>query len=179
MHHQRGERVAPRMPPQSTIPSIEIKPHRNLRSLYLTYLLIAVWAGVFPWLIPASLFLSPVMVLMFTIPILLMVIVTVLWTGAYYRTIIFRLTEEGISLERGVWHRHAGTIPYDRISDIEIVQGPLSRLLGISLLKVRTEEFCGGKMVNSELKINGLTDAGSLKNAIKERMRNPGREERP
>ena len=167
------------MPARSSLPGIEIRPHRNLRSLYLTYLLVAVWAGVLPWLLPASIFLPPVMVLALAIPALLLVIVFIWWTGAYCRTIIFRLTDEGITWERGVLRHHAGTIPYKRIIAMEIVQGPSPRLLGISQLKVRTEELSRGRMVNFDLKINGLTDAGSLKNAIHERMGIPDRRSVP
>ncbi|NYT07293.1 MAG: PH domain-containing protein [Methanomicrobiales archaeon] len=127
------------MPAYSPPPGGEVRPHRNLRSLYLTYLLIAIWAGVLPWLIPLSLFFPPVYVLAFTVPILLLVIVLVWWTGAYYHSVIYRFSDGGIGWERGVWRRQAGTVPYSRITAVEIIQGPLSRLFGISMLKIRAE----------------------------------------
>lgn len=144
----------------------EVRPHRNLRSLYLTYLLIIVWAGVLPWLIPLSLIIPPVSVLALTVPILLLVVLLSWWTGAYYRSIVYRFSEEGIHWERGVLRRKEGTIPFSRITGIDIVQGPLSRLFGISALNIRTEGFPPATVSGTGLKISGLSQPGVIRDHI-------------
>jgi membrane protein YdbS with pleckstrin-like domain len=159
------------MQENSPAPPGDVKPHRNLRSLYLTYLLIAIWAGVLPWLIPSTIFIQPVFVLAVTVPILLLVLFLIWWTDAYYHTILYRFSATGISWERGVWWRQTGTIPYDRITSVDIFQGPLSRLLGISVLKVQTAGYPAGVTSATELKIEGLTDAGALRDYIVNQMR--------
>jgi len=159
------------MPENSPAPPGEVKPHRNLRSLYLTYLLIAIWAGVLPWLIPFTIFIQPVFVLAITVPVLLLVLFLIWWTGAYYHTILYRFSTTGISWERGVWRRKTGIVPYNRITSVDISQGPLSRLLGISMLKIQTAGYPAGTASGVELKIEGMTDAGALREYLLDQMR--------
>jgi len=159
------------MPENSPAPPGEVKPHRNLRSLYLTYLLIAIWAGFLPWLVPLTIYIPPVFVLAITVPVLLLVLYFIWWTGAYYHTILYRFSTTGIGWERGVWWRQTGNVPYDRITSVDILQGPLSRLLGISVLKVQTAGYPTGTASVTELKIEGMTNAGALRDYIVDRMR--------
>jgi membrane protein YdbS with pleckstrin-like domain len=158
------------MPENPPAPPGEVKPHRNLRSLYLTYLLIAIWAGFLPWLIPLTIFVPPVFTLAITVPVLLLALFFVWWTGAYYHTILYRFSTTGISWERGVWWRQTGTVPYDRITSVDIFQGPLSRLLGISVLKVQTAGSPAQTASATELKIEGMTDAEALRDYIVDQM---------
>lgn len=165
------------MPENSPAPSGEVRPHRNLRSLYLTYLLIIIWAGVLPWLIPLTIFIPPVFVLAITGPVLVLVLFLIWWTGAYFHTILYRFSTTGISWERGIWWRQAGIVPYNRITTVDIIQGPLSRLFGISMLKVQTAGDPAGTAPAAELKIEGITDAGALREYILDQMRSRTMEE--
>ncbi len=158
------------MPGTARTPLGEVRPHRNLRSLYLTYLLIAIWAGVLPWLIPLSLFTAPLIVLAVTVPILLLAILFVWWTGAYYHTILYRFTDDGISWERGVIWRQEGYVPYDWITDVAIVTDPISRLLGISKLVVRTKTIPARPESGGGITISGVTNAEVLREHILGRM---------
>jgi membrane protein YdbS with pleckstrin-like domain len=154
------------MPEISSPPPGEVRPHRNLRSLYLTYLLIIIWAGILPWLVPITFFTPPDLILIITIPLLLVVIFLIWWTGAYYRTILYRFSDTAISWERGVWWRQTGIVPYNRITTVDIIQGPLSRFFGISMLKIHIAGNLAGTESAAELKINGIIDAGALRESI-------------
>ena len=116
-------------------------PARTLKTLYVLYLLIIVWAGILPWLIPLAFFSSPLLTLGISLPLLLVIVFALWWIGAYYRTIRYRFTPFEISWERGVWFRQTGIVPFNRITNIDIIQGPISRFLGISLLKVQTAGY--------------------------------------
>ena len=159
------------MPEICCPPPGEVRPHRNLRSLYLTYLLIIIWAGILPWLIPLTFLTPPDLILIITLPLLGVVIFLIWWTGAYYHTIVYRFSDDAISWEQGVWWRQTGTVPYNRITTVDIIQGPLSRLFGISMLKVHVAGNEAGTESEAELKINGMTGAGTLKEYIIDQMR--------
>lgn len=144
----------------------EVLPGRTLRTLYVLYLLIIVWGGILPWLIPLAFFSSPLLTLEISVPLLLVIIFTLWWIGAYYRTIRYRFTPFEISWERGVWFRQTGIVPYHRITNIDIIQGPLSRFLGISHLKIQTD--CSGSA--TEFNMKGITEPEILREFIKMQM---------
>jgi hypothetical protein len=144
----------------------EITPDRKLRLLYTIYLLIIVWGGILPWLIPLAFFSSPLHTLAISIPLLLVILCALWWIGAYHRTIRYRCTPSGISWERGVWFRQTGSVPYHRITALDITQGPISRYLGISLLKVQTPGSSAGSASTTELKIEGITEPEVLRECI-------------
>lgn len=150
----------------------EVLPHRNLRSLYRIYLLIAVWAGVLPWLLPLAFVAPPELMLLLSGSLLLLVVFIIWWIGAYSRTIRYCVTPSEIAWEQGVWFHQTGNVPYNRITNVEIFQGPVSRQFGISLLKIQMAGAAGSAS-SSELKIHGVTDAVMLKEYILARMQNP------
>lgn len=141
-------------------------PGRTLRTLYILYLFIIVWAGILPWLIPLAFFSSPLFILGISLPLLLVIVFALWWIGAYYRTIRYRFTPFEILWERGVWFRQTGTVPYHRITNIDIIQGPISRFLGISRLKVQTDGYSSESALTAELKIDGITDPEMLREFI-------------
>jgi membrane protein YdbS with pleckstrin-like domain len=148
----------------------EIAPGRTLRTLYTIYLLIIVWGGILPWLIPLAFSSSPLLTLAVSLPLLLLVAFALWWIRAYCRTIRYRCTPAGISWERGVWFRKAGTVPYHQITTIDIVQGPISRALGISHLKVQAAGHASAKGPSTGLKIEGITEPETLRAFIMMQM---------
>ena len=150
----------------------EILPHRNLRSLYRFYLLITIWVGVLPWLLPLAFVTPPMPMLLLSGGLLLLVVFIIWWIGAYCHTIRYCFTSSEIAWEHGVWFHQTGNVPYNRITDVEIFQGPVSRRFGISLLKIQMASVAGSASYPG-LKIHGLTDAVMLKEYILTRMKTP------
>jgi uncharacterized protein len=148
----------------------ETTPARNLRTLYTIYLLIIVWVCILPWLIPLAFLSPPLLTLAISLPLFLGICFALWWIGAYCRTIRYRFTPLGISWERGVWFRQTGIVPYHRITNSDIIQGPLSRLLGISLLKVQTAGYSSANASATELKIGGITEPEMLREFIRMQM---------
>jgi membrane protein YdbS with pleckstrin-like domain len=146
-----------------------VLPHRNLRSLYRIYLLIAVWVGILPWLLPLAFVSPPELMLLLSGSLLLLVVFLLWWIGAYSRTIRYCFTPTDIAWEKGVWFHQTGSIPYNLITSTEIIQGPVSRSFGISLLTIRIADAVGSAP-SRELKIRGITDAGMLREYILARI---------
>lgn len=149
---------------------LDVTPHRNLRTLYLVYLLFIVWGGILVWLIPLVFFIDPFQALAISVPLLAVILIAVWWTGAFYRTMHYRFTRFEIAWERGVWFRQTGIVPYHRITNIDIIQGPLSRTLGLSQLKVQTAGYSVGSASTAELKISGIREPEPVRQFIREQM---------
>jgi len=101
--------------------------------------------------------------------ILVLIVVLVIWARLYYRSMWYELREDEISWKRGVWFRTTGIVPYNRITNLDIRQGPVMRALGISTLAIQTAGYSGQAV--PEIKIEGLIHANELRELIRTLVR--------
>ncbi len=66
-----------------------------------------------------------------------------IWVGLYYESMSYELREDEVNWKRGVWFRTTGIVPYNRITNLDVRQGPLMRALGISSLAIQTAGYSG------------------------------------
>lgn len=130
----------------------EFKPSPQFKKLYYIYFLLAIILGILWWYIPVLLFTPFEVKVGITIPILAILIFIAYWIPKYYETIVYKLTENEIVWRRGVWFKKTGVVPYNRITNIDIVQGPISRMLGIVSLKIQTAGYSGQSPAEIEIK---------------------------
>ena len=98
---------------------------RSLRSLGGVYALIAYFAVSGRW----------------TAAIIAAAAILLLGVGGtifYWARFRYRVGEDEIRIDSGVLSRRHRSIPFDRIQDVDIVQGPLERLLGLAEVKFDT-----------------------------------------
>jgi uncharacterized protein len=70
--------------------------------------------------------------------------VSLLWyQPARYARWRWRLTDLALELRRGVVVHQQATVPYFRIQQIDVIQGPIDRLLGLAALQVTTASASG------------------------------------
>lgn len=74
--------------------------------------------------------------------VLLVVAINVIVAGLKWHRLTFHVGKEDIRMESGVLARAARSVPYERIQDVSLEQGPLARLFG--LVEVRFETGAGG-----------------------------------
>ena len=142
----------------------EFKPSLQLKRLYYIYLLLIFVFAILPWYL-LIIFLAPPMVkLGISIPILVTLIFIVYWIPKYYDTIAYKLTENEIVWRRGVWFKMTGIVPYNRITNIDIIQGPISKRLGIASLKIQTAGYSG--QTRAEIRIEGIEQYEGLRKLI-------------
>lgn len=91
------------------------------------------------------------------------------WIGKYYDTIFFELKDDEVTWKRGVWFRMTGIVPYDRITNIDIYQGPLMRYFGFSSIKLQTAGYSA--QARSEIILEGIRDAEELRETIRSLIR--------
>lgn len=95
------------------------------------------------------------------IPILLGLILA--GAVAYYWRFKYRLEDEALVVERGLLQRERLLIPFDRIQAIQLFQGPLQQLFGLTGLRVDTAGSTGNEL---QLVAIGKAEAESLRQRL-------------
>jgi len=125
------------------------KPHPNMVKLFNYYLLMTILPIIVAGLIATSAVyvLEPqytyVPALAFFIPIALITGFVSYWIPRYYQSINYQLTHDEVVVEHGVWWKMKHTVPYARVMSVDIIQGPLSRSMGIATVDIYTAGYTG------------------------------------
>jgi len=152
----------------------EFGPHPEFKKLYYLYLWISsivfFVSVILPTLVIVFLYLPPVNVLIVPVSLfilfLLVVGFTAFWIPKYCKSISYVFTQSEIIAERGVWWKHKSIVPYNRITNIDIVQGPLSRRFGLANIRVQTAGYSatgGGGGRTAEVSILGVKNFEEIK----------------
>jgi membrane protein YdbS with pleckstrin-like domain len=125
------------------------KPHPNMVKLFNYYLLTAITPIVIGgliviWLVyrfnPALAYIPAVI---FFVPVAVIVGFVSYWVRRYYRSIRYQLSRDEVIIEHGVWWKMKHTVPYARVMSVDIIQGPISRMLGIATMDIYTAGYTG------------------------------------
>jgi membrane protein YdbS with pleckstrin-like domain len=151
----------------------EFKADPAYRTYYYINLAVILILVFFSWYIPVLVFVPMWITLIITLTIGLLVLIstliTIYWIPKYYDTLKYKLTQNEMVWRRGVWFRKTGIVPYNRITNIDIEQGPVSRALGIGSLKIQTAGYSGaggGAGKPAEIRIEGVVHFEELRQFI-------------
>lgn len=148
------------------------KPAPQFRSYLYASLILAVVIFVLPWLAPIVIFSPPPIALAIAAPTLAIIAFVAYWIPLYHESIVYRLTVTEVTWQRGVWFRQTGIVPYNRITNVDITQGPLMRFFSFSAVKVQTAGYSA--QAQAEIVINGIADAKDLQEKIMNFVRTTG-----
>jgi len=123
----------------------------ELKSLYRAYALIVVVACFLLWILPLEVALmvlgeslaAGIVALAVLLPVVVVFLVALYWIPRFHSSIKYVLEEDGIVVTRGVWWKMKSVVPYNRITNVNIYQGPISRHYGIGRLAIQTAGFSG------------------------------------
>ena len=73
--------------------------------------------------------------------VLILLVIFVASVRLYYVSMWYELKDDEMSWKRGVWFRRTGILPYNRITNLDVIQGPVMRMLGISTLSIQTAGY--------------------------------------
>lgn len=114
---------------------------------------------------------SPVLVftiLIVTIPIaVLYYIIASFFIDRYLKNLSCTLTERTLDIKKGLFNKTESTIPLEKITDLQLFQGPIMRYFGLHGFKVETAGQSagpGGSLVN----IVGIVDTKAFRKAVLE-----------
>ncbi|MFC1608345.1 PH domain-containing protein [Candidatus Latescibacterota bacterium] len=104
--------------------------------------------------------------------VLLMVMVLyALWIPAYFKTLDYCIDKEAVRMSKGVFWKRRVTVPYDKITNVDISQGPLERMYNVGKIHVQTAGAGGPQGANAELRLLGVRNLEDIKETIMEGVR--------
>lgn len=127
---------------------------RSLRSLGGAYALIAYLAVSGRW---ATAIIAAVAILF----------LGVAGTILYWMRFQYRVGQDEIRIDSGVISRRHRSIPFDRIQDVDITQGPLARLLGLAEVKFETGAGDGRRPEEGALHAIALARAEEIRALVR------------
>jgi uncharacterized protein len=104
--------------------------------------------------------------------VFILIVIFVVWVRLYYASMWYELRDDEMSWKRGVWFRRTGIVPYNRITNLDVIQGPVMRRLGISTLSIQTAGYSGQAV--PEIRIEGIEHADDLRELIRSLVRRSG-----
>ena len=97
----------------------------SFATFLLLSLVVTAWVGTVGWALVAV--------------VTIIGLAAVVWLPpARYAVWRWRLTDQALELEHGLWRRQVRAVPYFRIQHIDLEHGPLDRWLGLAQLHVHT-----------------------------------------
>lgn len=149
--------------------TIVLKPQRGQRTVWFIH-----WALVFFPICACLIVLILVNPIVFGICTAVWVIFMVpflLWIPAYFRTLEYTIAADIVKGQRGVFWKRFVTVPYHKITNVDITQGPLQRSYHVGTIHCQTAGAGGQQGGTAELKMEGVGDLEGLKEAIMERVK--------
>lgn len=153
--------------------SISVKPEKELRVLWIlewvmTFIIITVGGIVcYSFLrYPANLILGLTFAFFD-----LCLILNLIWIPAFYKTLEYTIGDDSIFAKKGVFWRKTVTVPYPKITNVDVTQGPLQRMFNIGTVHIQTAGASATQTTSAELKMMGIRDFHSAKDAIMERLK--------
>jgi membrane protein YdbS with pleckstrin-like domain len=152
---------------------LEFKPEIEQRKLWFLTWVILLVLGTSAWLIPIFFirgegifffifFLTAWFIAMIIIPI---------WIPAAFRALEYTIDEDGVKMSGGVvWKKHV-TVPYSKITNVDITRGPLQRYYNIGTVHVQTAGSGGKQGEKAELKLVGVRDLEKIREVIIENIK--------
>jgi membrane protein YdbS with pleckstrin-like domain len=153
----------------------EFTPSLKLKTLSFIYLFIGIFITFLFLALPMLLFSEMMVFVVVNVPFFIVFLILFYWIPLYYKSISYQLKENELICKRGVWFKSTGVVPYSKITNLDVMQGPISRKLGIGLLKIQTAGY-SSQNATSEIKINGMEQFEELRDVIMEKIaqkRNP------
>jgi len=151
----------------------DFRPGPQLKTAYYFYLLGSFVVGVLPWYLPLLLLLPfsgefLILHITFLFIIIAIFLPLAIWIPLFYRTIVYRFTGDEILYRGGVWFKTQKIVPYNRITNIDIHQGPISRRLKIAKVSIQTAGYSAptSSGMVSETKIVGMQNYEEIREII-------------
>ena len=150
-----------------------IKPDKNLKKLWFVgwillfiplcigdYLLISLLRDSDQRMIFGITLTSFLIVWLFVLP----------YNSAFFRSLEYSINSDSISGKKGVFWKKTTIIPYYKITNIDITQGPLQRMYKISNIHCQTAGLAGPQGKKAELLMLGIRDFQEVKERIKSHL---------
>ncbi len=157
--------------------TVKIIPEKTLQSYWITMCIIIFFILTVPSLIPfvAEVFFyadlpGVILSAAFILAYIMIVVPLLFWIPAYFRSLEYVLNEDSVKATSGVFWKRNVTVPFGKVTNIDITQGPLQRRFGIGTIHVQTAGAGGNQGGRAELVIYGIKNLAGVKDMLSERI---------
>ncbi len=119
---------------------LELRPEKDQRTLWFITWAIVFVLGTPSWVIPIFFIRDEgIFFFIFFLAIwLIAMIIVPIWIPAAFRVLEYTIDDDGVKMSGGVvWKKHV-TVPYSKITNVDITRGPLQRYYNIGTIHVQT-----------------------------------------
>jgi len=150
-----------------------LKPEQETKKLWKLIWGIVFALGLLPGLVPAVLVPFPESLILWGYAALWTIILLLIlaWIEPFYRSIEYVIDEDAVGGKRGVFWRRRTTVPYEKITNVDISQGPLERTFNIGKVHLQTAGAGGQQGAVAELKLVGIRDTEGVKETVMARVK--------
>jgi len=146
------------------------KPSVKLKKLW--YIIWAIWLMIFAVAVGILAFFVNLLAAAIAAAVLLVLMIGILfWVPAAYREAEYSIQEEGIRMRWGVVWKKQVTVPYQKITNVDITRGPLERFLGIGTIHLQTAGAGGQQGQKAELKLPGTENPDLIRDRVLEKLK--------
>ena len=154
--------------------SLTVKPEKEHKTVMFGVWSIVLVCGLV-FCIPFLLFVPDfvgklIFGIILTIFLLVMALIA-LWIPAFFITLEYCIESEAVKLNRGVFWKKRITVPFNKITNVDVSQGPLQRRFGLGTIHVQTAGAGGAQGAQAELRMIGIKDFEGLKDIIMDGVR--------
>ncbi len=150
--------------------TVKLKPEKELKILWIITWAILLVLGII-FLAVLSIEVSVQVVGVSILGWIVIMIPVIIWIPAAFHALEYYIDDEGVKMKGGVvWKKHV-TVPYSKITNVDITQGPLQRYYNIGTIHVQTAGAGGKQGEKAELKINGIRKLEEVRNTIIEKVK--------
>ena len=162
---------------------LELRPEPAQRTAWIVQLVLVTLLALLLFMTPLVAAKSPQDTLALSTllgVILLLALFVLAWIPLYHRSLHYEIDDTEIRVSKGVVWRSRVTVPYTKVTNVDLTQGPLERMFGIGRVKVQTAGYGGKQGQRAEQALVGLRDFNRIRDLIMERIaahnRAPGME---
>ena len=148
-----------------------IRPEKEQRSImFIVWGIVLVLVSI--CMMPLIIFIPDIEAkIIFSILLSIFLLVMVLWAfwiPAYFKTLEYSIDIEAIKMNRGVFWKRRVNVPYHKITNVDVSQGPLERMYNLGTIHVQTAGAGGAQGAIAELRMIGVRELEHLKDIIME-----------
>jgi len=144
---------------------MKFKPEEQLKTLWYITWLIVFALGLVLWVV--LIFLVNPIIFIICLGVWFVIMIPVLfWIPKAYQVLEYSIEEDSVKMKEGVFWKKNVTVPYLKITNVDITHGPIQRALGIGVIHVQTAGAGGQQGQKAELKINGIKNLEELRDKI-------------
>lgn len=156
--------------------TIELRPEKEQQTMWFIIWAICSAAGLALWVVlllavPSS---EKEARLVFAICLAVTVVVIgfiLFWIPVFYRSLGYEIGSDSVKMKRGVIWKRRVAVPFPKITNVDVTQGPLQRAFNLGTIHVQTAGAGGVQGARAEIVLLGVRDLEGVKERIMERAK--------